>query len=214
VINKQGRIAWIGHPLNLKEKVLEDILADRFDIAQAVADMERDERNQAIMIDLSRKLGASLRQRNWDEADAVVNQLEELLPQEQRDGVALVRFQILLGRRDYTGAYKFAETLAESHASNALLLNEIAWAIATRPGLEQRDLGVAERLVLQANKSTEGKVAGVLDTLARVQFMRGKKSDAIATMKTAIEVADDEEKRALQLTLNSYEQDRLPALAQ
>jgi thiol-disulfide isomerase/thioredoxin len=37
VINKQGRIAWIGHPLNLKEKVLEDILADRFDIAQAVA---------------------------------------------------------------------------------------------------------------------------------------------------------------------------------
>jgi len=34
VVNKQGRIAWIGHPMGLNEQILEDILAGRFDITK------------------------------------------------------------------------------------------------------------------------------------------------------------------------------------
>ena len=30
VVNKQGRIAWIGHPMGLNEQILEEILAGRF----------------------------------------------------------------------------------------------------------------------------------------------------------------------------------------
>src|ERR1019366_6690864 len=40
VIDKQGRIAWIGHPMGLDEKTLEEILADKFDIAAFAAEYE------------------------------------------------------------------------------------------------------------------------------------------------------------------------------
>jgi thiol-disulfide isomerase/thioredoxin len=36
VVNKQGKIAWIGHPMSLKEQVLEDVLGIITDDHQAV----------------------------------------------------------------------------------------------------------------------------------------------------------------------------------
>jgi thiol-disulfide isomerase/thioredoxin len=35
IINKEGRIAWIGHPAGLNEKLLNDILSGHYDLARA-----------------------------------------------------------------------------------------------------------------------------------------------------------------------------------
>jgi hypothetical protein len=92
-----------------------------------------------------------------------------------------------------------------------MLQNSLAWTIATQPGLEQRDLALAEKAALRANEATQGKEPAVLDTLARVQFMNGKKTEAIATEQKAVNAAaDDGQKRALEKILADYQQGKLP----
>ena len=210
IINQQGRIAWIGHPMELTEQLLNDILADHYDVAKAAADYEARQQTQQQLMDLSQKLGASLKQKDWDGADATVGQMEKLLPADEREGLAAVRFQILLGRKDYAGAYKLAGSISDAHPDNALLQNELAWFIATQPGLEKRDLILAEKMAGRANQATQGKEPDILDTLARVQFMNGKTNEAVATEQKAVSLAEGPVKNQLQQLLTSYQQGKLP----
>jgi hypothetical protein len=58
---------------------------------------------------------------------------------------------------------------------------------------------------------TEGKNAGTLDTLARVQFRLGSKTEAIATEEKAFGVETNQsEKDDLEKTLASYREGKLP----
>jgi predicted Zn-dependent protease len=210
VINKQGRITWIGHPMGLDEKTLEEILADKFDIAAFAAEYERQHQAQKQDTELRIKLTKALKNKDWDAAEAAVTEMKKSEPA-MGDSLDTVRFSILLGRKNYTDAYKLAESLSDAHPKNAMLQNSLAWTIATQPGLEKRDLALAEKAALRANEATQDKEPAVLDTLARVQFMNGKKTEAIATEQKAVNAAaDDGQKRALEKILADYQQDKLP----
>ncbi len=210
VINQQGRIAWIGHPMELTEQLLDDIVAGKYDVTKAAADYDQRQQNQQQLMDLSKNISACLQQKDWDGAEATVAQMEKLLPVNERDGLNGVRFQILLGRKDYAGAYKLAGSISDAHPDNAGLQNELAWFIAAQPGLEKRDLALAEKMAGRANQATQGKEPGILDTLARVQFMSGKTNEAVATEQKAVNLADGPVKERLQQLLTSYQQGKLP----
>ena len=210
IVNQQGRIAWIGHPMELTEELLNNILADKYDVTKAAADYAQRQQDQQQLMDLSKKLSASVRQKDWDGADATVAQMEKVLPADQRESLNAVRFQILLGRKDYAGAYKLAGSMSDAHPDNAALQNELAWFIAVQPGLEKRDLALAEKMAGRANQATQGKEPGVLDTLARVQFMSGKTNEAVATEQKAVNLADGPVKERLQQVLTGYQQGKLP----
>ena len=209
VINKQGRIAWIGHPMGLNEQILEDILAGRFDIAAFAAEYERQQQAQAREMELSKKLRQALKDKDWDAAEAAVAEMKKSEPA-MGDSLDTVRFSILLGRKNYTNAYKLAESLSDAHPKNAMLQNELAWTIATQPELEKRDLVLAEKMAGRANEATQGKESAVLDTLARVQFMNGKTNEAVATEQKALDIAPDEQKAFLKKFLTSYQEGKLP----
>ena len=210
IVNKQGRIAWIGHPMELTEELLNSVVADKYDVAKAAADYQQRQQNQQQLTELSKKLAASLQQKDWDGADATVAQMSKLLPADERDGLDAIRFQILLGRKDYTGAYKLAGALSDAHPDNAGLQNELAGLIATQPGLEKRDLTLAEKMAGRANQATQGKQPGILNTLAYVQFMNGKTNEAVATEQKAVTLAESPLKDRLQQILQDYQQGKLP----
>ncbi len=210
IVNQQGRIAWIGHPMELTEQLLNDIVAGHYDVAKAAADYDQRQQTQQQLMDLSKKLTTSLKQKDWDGAEAAVALMDKLLPAEEREGLDAVRFQILLGRKDYAGAYKLAASLSDAHPDNAALQNELAWFIVAQPGLEKRDLALAEKMAGRANQATQGKEPGILDTLARVQFMSGKTNEAVATERKAVDLADGMGKISLQKTLMGYQQGKLP----
>ena len=210
VINKQGRIAWIGHPMGLDEKTLEEILADKFDIAAFAAEYERQQMAQKQDMELRIKLTKAIKNKDWDAAETTIAEMKKSEPA-MGDSLDTVRFSILLSRKNYTDAYKLAESLSDAHPKNAMLQNSLAWTIATQPGLEKRDLALAEKAVLRANEATQDKEPAVLDTLARIQFMNGKKTEAIATEQKAVNAAaDDGQKRALEKILEDYQQGKLP----
>jgi thiol-disulfide isomerase/thioredoxin len=213
VINKQGRIAWIGHPMGLDEKLLEAVLADKFDIAKFAVEYEQQKEAEKQRDALSKNLRDAMRNKNWDAADAAVAELEKTVPEQMRFHYGDTRLQILLGRKDYDAACKLAESLSDGHKDNAGFQNGIAWTMATHEGLEKRGLLVAEKIAESANTAAQGKSSAILDTLARVQFLLGKKPEAIATEQKAVNAAaDDGEKRFLKKTLEDYQQGKLPEI--
>jgi thiol-disulfide isomerase/thioredoxin len=209
IVNQQGRIAWIGHPMTLTEQTLEDILAGRFDIAKFAAEFKSQQQAQAREMELSKKLSQALKDKDWDAAEAAVADLKKAEPA-MSDSLDTVQFSILLGRKNYVEAYKLAESLSDAHPNNAGMQNSIAWTIAAQPGLEKRDLALAEKAAGRASEATQGKEPAVLDTLARVQFMNGKKKEAIATEQKALDLAPDEQKAFIKKFLASYQEGKLP----
>jgi thiol-disulfide isomerase/thioredoxin len=210
VINQQGRIAWLGHPMELNEELLNNILAGHYDAKQAAADYSQRQQTQEELAQLSEKLSTSLRTKDWDGADAAVAQMGKLLPADMQYRLDMVRFEVLIGRKDYPAAYKLAASLSDNYPGNAALQNDIAWFIIAQPDLEKRDLALAKKAIERANQATQEKEPGVLDTLARVQFMTGKTNEAVATEQKAVALAEDPVKTMLQKELVSYQQGKLP----
>ena len=209
IVNQQGRIAWIGHPMALEEKTLEDILAGRFDIAAFAADYEKQQQENQKWMAVNKKLREAMKQNRWDDAASTLDEMLKLSPQLQ-DGYASTRLQILFGQKKSAEARQFAESLSDKNPKDAFRQNALAWVIATQPGLEQRDLALAEKIAVRANEAAQGKEPAILDTLARVQFMNGKTNEAVATEQKAVDIAPDKQKTFLKKFLTSYQEGKLP----
>ncbi len=210
LVDTKGLIAWIGHPLQLKEKVLEDVLAGKYDVKKAAADYQQQQKNQAQLRPVWTALNRALQNKDWDEATAKLAEVEKLMPEDERESLDMVRLAILVGKEDYPAVYKLAAKVSEAHKDNAMLQNQLAWQIATAPEIKQRDLGLAETIASRANEAAKGKDPAILDTLARVKFMQGKKQEAIALQEKAVELAESDRQKQFQKTLESYKKDELP----
>lgn len=210
LVDKQGRIAWIGHPLELTEKTLEQVLDGTFDLKKAAAEQAEALKNQEKISMLAAELSSSMRAEKWEAAEATVKELEKVLPEEHRDSLSMARAHIRFGKKDYKGAYKLIEQVADKHTNDPMIQNDLAWDIATRAGLEDRDLKLAEKIANRANSAAGGKDPVILQTLARVQFMSGKKEKAVETQKKAVDAAEPETRERFQESLDSYKAGKLP----
>ena len=209
LVDKEGTIAWIGHPMELKESVLEQVLAGTFDVHKAAAAYEKQQKNEAQLQTVWMSLQKSMQQKKWDEAQAKADEASKLLPDDQQDSIDMIRLNILYGKEDYPAAYKLVSKVSDANKENAMLQNQLAWQIATDPGIKTRDLKAAEACAVRAKDATNGKDASILDTLARVKFMQGQKDEAIALQEKAVALAEPDSKSQLQKTLESYKRGEL-----
>jgi thiol-disulfide isomerase/thioredoxin len=210
LVNKEGIIAWIGHPMELKEKVIDEVLAGTFDIHKAAAAYEREEKTQAQMQTVWMDLNRAMQQKNWDQAQDKLAEAEKILPEEQRDNLDMPRLAVLFGKEDYPAAYKLVMKISDAHKDNAMLQNQLAWQIATDPQIKERDLKVAETCANRANEATNGKDANIVDTVARVKFMQGHKEEALALQEKAVSLAEEgQQKSQMEKTLESYKRGEL-----
>ncbi len=209
LVDTKGFIAWIGHPMTLQEKVIEEVLAGTFDVQKAAVAYDEQKKNETQLRSISMALTRAMQKKDWDEANAKVDEAAKLLPENQRQQLDMVRFDILIGKEDYPAAYKMASKVSEANLDNAMLQNQLAWRIATDDRIKERDLAVAETIARRAVKASEEKDPGILDTLARVLFMEGKKEDAIALQEKAVGMADGDAKAQLQKALDSYKKGEL-----
>jgi thiol-disulfide isomerase/thioredoxin/Flp pilus assembly protein TadD len=221
LIDTKGVVAWIGHPMGLKEEIIEQVLAGKYDIQKAAADYEKDLKEQAArekeMAPAWAKMKAmssAMRGKKWDEAWDNLAAAEKLTPEDRRAGMEITfdmnRFRILLGKKDYPAAYKLAAQISDAHKNISGLQNELAWQIVSDKTIEKPDLGLAEMLANRANEAAKGKNADILDTQARVLFMKGQKEEAIQAQTKAVALAEPDRKHALQGTLDSYKKGELP----
>jgi thiol-disulfide isomerase/thioredoxin len=210
IIDTHGKIAWIGHPMAMEEKVLDDVLADKYDVEKAAKTYSEEKKKEWQLSEAQDEIQKAMEEKKWDVAMAKVDDMEKLLPEEHRTGLDGMRMNILFEKKDYPSAYKMAQKLSDANKSNSMVQNQLAWEIATSPGIEERNLELAASFAERGNDASEGKNADVLDTMARIQFMQGKHDEAIKTQEKAVSLAQGQGKQTMEKTLDSYKDGKLP----
>jgi len=210
LVDKKGLIAWIGHPMEMKESTLESVLDGKFDVQNAAAAYEKEQKNKAQLETAWMGIQSAIRQKNWDQAQSKLDDAAKLLPEDQQSMLDMTRLKILYGKEDYPAAYKMVSKVSEANKDNPMMQNELAWQIATDPDIKDRDLKLADTLANRAYEGSKGKDPAILDTVARIKFMQGKKDDAIDLQSKAVDLATDSQmKKQLEKTLESYKRGEL-----
>jgi len=211
LVDTHGKIAWIGHPMAMEKKVLDDVLADKFDTEKAAKTYLDDKKKEWQLDEGQEQVQKALESKQWDVASTKLDEMEKLLPENRRGGLDGVRLNILFGKKDYPAAYEMAQKLSDEHKNNPNLQNQLAWQIASDPKIEKRNLELAATFADRGIEATKGKNSDLLDTKARILFMQGKKDEAIEMQEKAVAASQGEGKETLEKTLASYKEGKLPA---
>ena len=203
VVDKDGKIAWIGHPMDGLDQVIDGLLAGNFDPAALAAAQEK--RTALFM-----KVAMAMQNEEWDTALRAIDEVATAMP-DMKAEMNMARLHVNMMKKDYEAVQKIAAVIAEEEKESAVVLNELAWTLVTTKGFDKPDLKLAERIARQASDAAKGEDPAILDTLARVLFMKGDKDGAIETQAKAVKLAEEGEARdLLQETLDSYKAGKLP----
>ena len=204
VVDKAGKVAWIGHPMEMDEP-LAKIVAGGWDLAKAAVDHQKAMELQAKRMQVGRELAKVRKDKDWKKVIEMIDAAVQEEPQLARS-FGPMKLDALFELEDYAAAYALVAKLAEENKQAPAALNQLAWTILDKPGLKKRDLDLALKLAEQANEGAKGKDAGVLDTLARAHFDKGNTDKAIELQKQAVELAEDPMKAKLQTNLAKYQE--------
>ncbi len=211
LIDKQGKIAWIGHPMTLSETTIQQVLDGTFDVAKAKAEYQKQKESENKLMTLSGQFSQQMQDKKWDDADATLTEIAKVLPEAQQEAVTFARLPILIGKGDTDAAAALVEKMTDKVQNNAGALNQLAWKLVSDENVKGKLLDAAYKAAVKANEVAGGKDAGVLDTLARATFIKGEKAKAVELQQKAVDLADnDDMKKQLRATLNSYKDGKLP----
>lgn len=116
---------------------------------------------------------------------------------------------ITADRPDPKQASELGDALYEVIKDQSSLLDQVAWSILASEEYTYRDVPLALKMSERAMQLTEGKSPVVLDTYAKALFMSGKKAEAVAEQKKAVELSADLPEQAqadFKQRLSEYEQ--------
>ncbi|MBS1718064.1 MAG: redoxin family protein [Armatimonadetes bacterium] len=207
IVDKDSKIAWIGHPMELAEP-LQKVVDNKWDVAawQATEAQRRAAENpdpNSPLIKELMKLGELIKNKDYP---AILKEADVLQTMDAVPGVPEpVETALKAKMRAYRGLkqmdkwYGTAREMLAKRPQAVSALNSIAWAIAdpeSKFAPSERDFKVAIEVALGAAKATEFKNPSILDTLAWAYFGDGQKAKAIETEKKAIELAEDADQKA------------------
>jgi thiol-disulfide isomerase/thioredoxin len=180
VVNKEGRIAWIGNPLNL-EAPLQQVLAGRWDIRKAAAQYRIEQAQATRKRTLQRQLeGAKTPQQALTALNAALNGDTTL---EREFGIP--KMSALAASGKTAEALAYGKRLTEVvYARDSIWLIRLASALVgeeknTPPAFAQ----VALRAALRADQLSGGKEAVIADVLAASYFATGNPKQAYVTQQ-------------------------------
>jgi tetratricopeptide (TPR) repeat protein len=190
IINKEGKIAWIGHPMKMDEP-LEKIAAGSWDLTAAAQEF----RGQQKLPEIENKIGNAVRSGDPKKIVAAVDEAIAAMPSLETnvEDVSGPKLAALIKLGDQDKALEYAQKLAKSDlAKSAQGLNGLAWAIVDpdagiKPSakLVQLALETARR----ADELAQSKDAGIADTLAKAYFDSGDAAKAIEHQERAVRLA-------------------------
>lgn len=207
IVAKDGRIAWIGHPLDGMDKVLDEVVKGTFDVT-AYAEKRRKEREAAVAEQaLLKKLQKLLAKEDWKEALAALDQAGENNAEVAKKLGAL-RFRILL-ETDEAAAYTYGKkVVAGDLKENVNGLYMVARSILDPAAKRKKpDYGLAVAAAERANELTDKKHPEVLSVLGDAYFKNGDTDKAVQAVKDALKSKDldPDSKTELEAKLKKYQ---------
>lgn len=184
LVDKEGRIAYIGHPIFL-DLPLERVLKGTWDI----------EAGNREIGEIQQKLSGIYQTAGENPADALqlVDEFESSYPIFS-DLLGDLKFQILLQAGKFEMAWEVGRELVSRAVDqrDPSILNSIAWTIVDpESDLSKRDLDLAFKAASRAVEFTNNEDPFILDTLARVYFLKKDYKKAVEIQTRAVELLGD-----------------------
>jgi thiol-disulfide isomerase/thioredoxin len=200
VVDGQGKIAWIGHPMADLEGTLNKVLAGTWNVATYQKERAKEQAAEEARMALNRKIGPLMQQKKYAEALKILDGAIAKDKALEAD-YAIGRFTIL-AQMDEAKAQTYALSAARRiYKSEPMALNQLAWFIvADDSRLKKPDYKIGLTIAEMAATASKRNDPDILDTLAMAQFKAGSKALAAKTQATAVALARKAGKPAGQIT--------------
>lgn len=203
VVDQKGKIAWIGHPMDGLDAVVDEVVKGDFNPeAFAKKQAEAQEKSKKYEDAFEAAIGSS----DYAKGLTAAEDLLKLDPKKYAQvGVYKYIALVKTGKKD--DAKVFGATLIASKDADANLMNYLAWSIVNPEGEfgeGERDADLAVAAATRGVELTNWKEPAVMDTLARAHFVKGDFDKAIEVQTKAVELADEDMKQDLQSSLEEF----------
>ncbi len=207
VVDQEGVVAWIGHPMNMDEP-LAKIVAGDWDAKAYGAQWAKEQAMSAAWNARSRPFMAASREKDFAKAVAILD--EQLAEYPDDLNAKLRRTQILIIELDRAGeALPVAEEMVAS-SSDPMMLNALSWSVLESGKAKGPVLEMAMEAAQKANELSGGKDGSIIDTLARAYWEAGDAKKAIALQEKAVEISPEGRmKESMKKTLEEYKSGKL-----
>jgi len=209
IINKDNKIAWIGHPASMDEP-LEKIVTGSWDIQAAIAEHKKALEAREAMMKIQTKIGDARKSGDPKKLIAVIDEVGKEHPA-LANALGSMKFEAMLRAGDCDKAIEFGKDLLNKvYGENANALNNLAWIIVDPDAKDKRDPKViqfAVEVAERADQVAKSKEAPIADTLAKAYFDAGQKAKAVETQERAVKLAKGtqfENDKGLQSRLDEY----------
>jgi thiol-disulfide isomerase/thioredoxin len=197
IVNGEGKIAWIGHPMEMDEPVAR-IAAGDWDIAAEVKKIteakELREKMMKVFARVRKQMeafkGSGDPTKVFEELDAAT----EAFPQ-QTELFRKVRFDIMTHSKGLSEqAVELGQQIIESQKEDDVeILNELAWVIVNPDRSEKSEpklVSFALKIALKADQLCKEENPVVADTLGKAYFDDGKIEKAIETQERVMKLIE------------------------
>jgi hypothetical protein len=205
LVDKTSRVAWSGNAFNGLDDALAAVLADDKAAVEKVVAARREVTDKLNALDSQMRhlLGEDGMETKCLD---LIDQIVAIDPRLAESSLASRYFLLLkLARKDDAAAWG-RKLVSDYFHDDEMALNDMAWSIVDPQGkVKQGDIELAGLAAERSNALTSGQEPQVLDTLARVRWVQGKKDEAVALQATAVKLAwTGAMREALQKTLDEY----------
>jgi thiol-disulfide isomerase/thioredoxin len=187
VVDKEGDIVWIGHPMDRLDEVLAEVVAGRWGKERGIAEAKREAEIMAMAQAAEESIERAMGEGKFEEALAHAQRVIDADPA-RFAGLSVFRFRTMLVDLNKTeAAYAYARDLTTGLLKDdAQALNELAWMILDDPAVKTRNVDVAMAAARRADELTKSEDASILDTLAEAYFQKGEFDKAVSTQERAV----------------------------
>ncbi len=205
VIDQDGKIAWIGHPMGGLDDVVSKVVAKKWDTAAEAKKQEEAAKKEEALIAAVRKAAGFANDKDFKQAVAVLEEVYPKADADVKDALTAMTFGYM-SQYDEAGAYALAkDRLKKKELSSVLSMNQMAWEILTESRFKNPDIDLAWDLADRAVKATKSQDGMVMDTLALATFKKGQVDKAIELQTKAIELVKALKQPELANTLEEME---------
>ena len=206
VVSKAGKVAYIGHPMSLKESLLETLLNEPSTKPSAPPGAAPDlaAAPSAKAVALAGRAESEIQAGKLDNAEATIAELHESLTDNFRHIGGLMELKLLLARKQDEDAIQLAKLLCEDFAKNPQVIASAAGSLVSRPDAGATLQSAAAKIATPVSETAGGARSSALATLARIAFLQGDKTRALEIQTQAVAAASSAEAPDAQKVLESY----------
>ena len=210
VVNKQGRIAYIGHPMSLDEEQLRKWLDEPSTKPAAEEEPDGPAAPSARTMELAGRAKGFLQAGRLEEAAGAIAELNDGVEPAFSYLGGLLEIERLLRSGEAAAAVELGGVLAKDFPADGVVGTMAAEVLAGIDGADAATLARAAELARPASSAPGPAQSAAFAVLARLAFRGGDPAAAVDFQKKAVAAAADAEVEAAKSALQAYQAGRLP----